>query len=363
MLFKRKRRMFTDVELRGHLEHLPDLYQPVNLEPNHEANKRLALAKLNLILERATRKQLNETNTDYLLTCSLALLYYYGMRTKLGMPIGKSYSLCPKRKFAKVESCFNHTIAALMPEHNEHVIRLMLKFFTDLEMWPYEDFVGQLLEVALYYSGGSTRLFNLMLTDLQCVLHGHVRMARHRMRVLYDLLNSEHWIIQKQRLLPFVTRLLDFFSLSLTKGDSEVAGYRCLRKGFVLCLNRTFERADNANLLTIVKTMLNWLSIVQMAEDELYEFAALLENAAKLYHVVFYNDALGEGFLDHVLDNLVGSPHQIYSLIGCRLLQHLLDRQRNLPYLVTPTIYYEFSMVSLYIFYVTLTTALGATPG
>lgn len=346
MPIKRKRKLISDYDLQACMDLLPELYQPIDLDAQHESKKKLALVKLNYMLNRVTRKQLQEAKIENMQMCSLTLLYYYGMRIKLGQPIGMTFTLCPRRKFDKVEHSYQRTLEALLPEHAESVIKLTLKFFTELELWPYEDFVGQVLEVNLYYSGGGTQLFNLMLTDLHCVLHGNVRMARHRMRILYVLLSSEHWVINRQRLLPFITRLLDFFSLSLLKGDTRATGYRSLRKGFVLCLKRIFERAENSHRLTIVITMLNWSSMVNMEDDELLEFAELLVYAAELYRVGLYSDALSESFLDHVLFNLVASSYQLYSLIGCRLLHRLFDRQRNVPYLICPTIYYEFSQVS-----------------
>lgn len=282
----RRTKLISAGQVQLEINDLTDFYLPMDLNHAFENNKRIALKRLTSILTRTKREYLQEAKTETLLHCSLTLLYYFGMRIKVSKLTSKYWNWCSQRQFVKSESAFQKTMDCLLPERFAITIRIILQFFADVHLWPYETFVCQILEIVLYYSRGGIALFNMVLTDLHVVLAGDVTNARHRMRVLYELLKSDNWIIDKQRLLPFVTRLLDFFAYSITKGDSKMSGYRYLKKGFEVCLRRIFERAENQHRLTIIITMLNWFSMVVMNDDNVLDFSLLLEYAAELYQVI-----------------------------------------------------------------------------
>lgn len=338
------------VELQDKIEELEVFFMPMDLNPSYHQYKVKAIGKLDFLLKHCSRRNLQDSEFECLLLCSLTLVYYFGMRLKL-LKINSHYqNWCSKKLFHKAEAAFQKTMDHLQPERGELTIKITLNFFTEVDLWPFESFVGQILEVILYFNRGAITLFNLMLTDIHYVLFTNVKSARHRMRVLYELLNSNNWIIEKQKLLPFITRLLDFFACSISKSD-DVTAYGYLRKGFEVCLRRIFERAENQHRVIIITTILNWFALVNMNDDDVLEFASLLDRAAELYEVVGYNESFREGLIEHVLCNLIGSYKPLHSLIGCRLLQRFIDRQRNATYLIVPTIYYEFSQVRYFIIF------------
>ncbi|XP_059055304.1 uncharacterized protein LOC131849284 [Achroia grisella] len=334
-------------DLQEKINQLHHVYMPMDLNTAFHQSKVLAIDKLMYILRHCTRQDLQEAEFKELLLCALTLVYYFGMRLKLSRLTSRYRYWCGKRMFHKVEEAFQKTMDFLQPERSDPTIKITLNFFTEVALWPFENFVGQVLEVVLYFNRGKTTLFNLMLTDIHYAMFCDIKSARHRIRVLYELLKSSNWIIEKQKLLPFITRLLDFFAYSIAKGDNRIIVYTYLRKGFEVCLRRIFERAENNQRLIIITTMLNWFSMVNMNDDDVLEFSCLLDHAAELYTVGAYSESFREGLVDHVLSNLVSSPNSIYSLVGCRLLERFLDRQNNSCYLIVPTIYYEFSQVRL----------------
>ncbi|XP_075991405.1 uncharacterized protein LOC142986694 [Anticarsia gemmatalis] len=340
------RSSITGPELQERINELLDFYSPTNLNSSHYQNKVEATKKLLFILKHCKRQDLQASDFKDILYCALTLVFYFGMRLKLNRLTSRYWYWCGKRQFSKAETAFQKTMDMLLPERSEATIKITLTFFTEVSLWPFESFVGQILEVVLYFNRGKTTLFNLMLTDIHYVLFSNVKTARHRMRVLYELLNSSNWVIDKHKLLPFVTRLLDLFARSISK-DNKVCAYRYLSKGFEVCLRRIFERVENQHRLMIITTMLNWFSMVSMNPEDILEFSSLLYHAAEFYKVEEYNDSFGEGLIEHVLCNLVGSPNITYSLVGCKLFKRFVDRQKNRHYLNIPTIFYEFSQVQL----------------
>ncbi|XP_060809781.1 uncharacterized protein LOC106133776 [Amyelois transitella] len=346
-LFSCRRSVLKGDELQAKINELHHFYMPMDLNSAFHQSKLKAIRELDLILKNTSRQDLHEADFEELLLCALTVIYYFGMRLKLSRLTSRYWYWCGKRHFHKAEIVFQNTMALLQPERSERTIKITLHFFAFVELWPFESFVSQVLEVVLFFNGGKTILFNLMLTDIHYILFSDIKSARHRMRVLYELLNSENWIIDKQKLLPFITRLLDFFVLSITKSDNKIKAYTYLRKGFEVCLRRIFERAENQHRLMIITTMLNWFSMVNMNDEDVLEFSALLTYATELYKVGLYSESFREELFDHVLANLVGSSNRLYSLVGCHVLEKILDRKGNAVYLHVPTLYYEFSQVRL----------------
>lgn len=332
-------------DLQDKIYSLQNYFMPMSLNPAHHQTKVQAITKLDNVLKHCNRRNLQDVEFEELLLCSLTLVYYFGMRLKINRLTSRYWHWCGKKLFQRAEAVFQKTMDHLQPERGELTIKITLNFFSEVDLWPYESFVGQILEVVLYFNRGTITLFNLMLTDIHYVLFNNVKSARHRMRVLYELLNSKNWIIDKQKLLPFITRLLDFFACSISRG-SKVTAYGYLRKGFEVCLRRIFERVENQLRVIIISTILNWFSLVNMDDDDVLEFSSLLEHAAEVYCVKLYTESFREGLIEHVLCHLVGSDNSMHSLVGCRLLLRFLDRQHNAACLIVPTIYYEFSQVS-----------------
>lgn len=346
MFSRRTKYSLKDTELRNRILSLPQLYTPMDLNPAFDKSKKTSIKKLDYILKHTSRKALQETDFSELVFCSLTTLYYFGMRLKITRLTSRFCYWWGKRNFLKAEATFQKTMDQLLPERNEIVIKLTLVFFTNVSLWPYESFVRQILEIILFFNTGKMTLFNIMLTDIHYVLFSNVKSARHRMRILYELLKSSNLVTDKQKLLPFITRLLDFFAHSITKDSNKASAYRYLRKGFEVCIQRILERVENRQRLNIITTMLNWFSMVNMNDDDVLEFSLLLDRATELYEVESYNESFSDGLFNHVLRNLVGSNNAVHSLIGCRVLQRFLDRKSNMQYLVTPTLFYEFSQVN-----------------
>ncbi|KAI8430960.1 hypothetical protein MSG28_001064 [Choristoneura fumiferana] len=345
--FTRQHYVLSGVALQEKINQLYLSYMPMDLNSAYHRQKKQSITKLNSVLTQTNRQNLQEANFDEVLLCGLTLIYYFGMRLKLSRLTSKYFHWSGKRQFLKAENVFQKAMDMLLPERSEATIKIMLLFFTNVALWPYESFVLQILEVVLYFTRSEMIVFNLMLTDIHYELFNDVKTARHRMRVLYELLQSDNLVLEKHKLLPFITRLLDFFANSIIKGENRLSAYKYLRKGFEVCLRRIFERAPNQHRLTIITTMLNWFSMVSMNDDDILEFSSLLDYAAELYKVGLYSESFREGLFDYVLSYLVGSTNALYSLVGCRLLQRFLDRQLNAPYLLSPTLYYEFSQVHL----------------
>ena len=347
MFTSKENYLLSEGDLQEYINQLISLYMPTNLDDSYHQNKVTAIKRIHFIIKHSSRFALQKLQFEQLLVCALTLVYYFGMRIKLKMLRSwYLWGISRWRHFQKAEAALKLTMNMLLPECSATSIKVTLNFFTEVSLWSFESFVEQILELLLYFDRGKMTLFNMMLTDIYYVLHEKTP-TRHRMRVFYNLLLSPYWIIDENKLLPFVTRLLDFFAYIGSQDDSTSARY--VSKGFEVCLSRIFERVENRHRMLIISRMLNWFSMINLDKEHVLEFSTLLDHAAELYEVQLYSASLEEGLIEHVLVNLVGSTIALNSLVGCRLLLKFLDRQRNAQYLLVPRLFYEYSQVCCFL--------------
>ncbi|CAF4751474.1 unnamed protein product [Pieris macdunnoughi] len=326
------------------LYQIQELCKPVDLNPIFHSNKLVALKKLKIFLNHSTKETLQKCDSNEIIYSSLSLIYYFGMRLKVEKLSGKLWLCFATKQFNTAEEIFHQVMEFLHPEHGELVIKTTIRFFSEVSLWTLENFVAQILELILFYNNGKITLFNVMLTDIHCIVFSDIVSARHRTRVLYELLKSKNWVIDSQHLLPFVTRFLNFFTNNVSH---KRPSFQHLKKGFEVCLRRIFERASNKHKLAIVNTILHWFTMVNIDKENVLEVANLIDYAALLYEVGRYRESFQTGFIHHIVKKLIGSTDALYSYCGCRILARFFDRHKNCSYLIVPTIYYEFSQVPL----------------
>lgn len=81
--------------------------------------------------------------------------------------------------------------------------------------------------------------------------------------------------------------------------------------------------------------MLEWTFEDTVSDDALLDFGTLIEYAAMLHDTDNYRDSLPPEIFPLVL-RMVASENLLHSLLGNRVLQHLLDRHNNRLQFDTP---------------------------
>lgn len=84
-----------------------------------------------------------------------------------------------------------------------------------------------------------------------------------------------------------------------------------------------------------MKIMLQWTFEDTVIDDALLDFGNLLEYAAMLHDTRRYRESLRSDIFPMVL-RMIGSGNLLHSLLGIRVLQHLLDRHNNRLQFDTP---------------------------
>lgn len=81
--------------------------------------------------------------------------------------------------------------------------------------------------------------------------------------------------------------------------------------------------------------MMQWTFEDFISDEGLLDFGNLIEYAAMLHDTQVYRESLPQDFFPLVL-RLVASENLLHSLLGNRVLQHLLDRHDNRLQFDTP---------------------------
>lgn len=81
--------------------------------------------------------------------------------------------------------------------------------------------------------------------------------------------------------------------------------------------------------------MLSWVFDDTQTDEAFLDFGNTIEYAALLHDTQNYKESLSSDVFPSVL-RLIASENFLHSLLGHRVLQHLLDRRGNLPLFSTP---------------------------
>lgn len=81
--------------------------------------------------------------------------------------------------------------------------------------------------------------------------------------------------------------------------------------------------------------MLSWTIDDTITDEAFLDFGNMIEYAALLHNTANYRDSLTSEIFPSIL-RLIASENFLHSLLGQRVLQHLLDRHGNLPQFHTP---------------------------
>lgn len=81
--------------------------------------------------------------------------------------------------------------------------------------------------------------------------------------------------------------------------------------------------------------MLEWCFQEEISDDALLDFGNVLEYAAIIHDTSVYHESIPDEMFPSVL-KLISSENVFRSLLGNRVLQHLLDRKNNRLQFDTP---------------------------
>ncbi|GJQ72295.1 putative transcription initiation factor TFIID subunit [Trypoxylus dichotomus] len=121
---------------------------------------------------------------------------------------------------------------------------------------------------------------------------------------------------------------------------SDASDYTHLKKGLEVCIRRLLKNMHNDDLLKVIENMLTWTVHSEINDEALLDFGNVLEYAAMLHQSGLYRYSLTESIFSNIL-LLIASENLLNSLLGHRVLQHMMDRRGNRQQFDTPRIFFQ----------------------
>ncbi|XP_031354894.1 uncharacterized protein LOC116179280 isoform X1 [Photinus pyralis] len=331
---KRRQRPMTREEVhykiqqlnRCCLSHIDDSYKI-------HISRHKGIQTLNEIIDKSDSSDLSRTQIVALVWSSISCLHHFYIRLRIR---DRGCMAWVKRNQARKSiRSYDRVIQFCLPYAFDIVLNAIITFFTESNMWSTEYLCSQLLKRFLYITKEGVVTVHSLLDIAEKTSTTNVMSARQVIRVLYQVLKRYPWYDMDDSLMR---RLLTMYHHSIVPTDSAF-DYVQLRTGIEVMLRHVLMNIPNDGLLKVIKIMIKWITVQEIPDDALLYFSDLIEYTAKLHKINLYRDSL-EGELFMMVLELIGSKNRLYSLLGNRVLQHLMDRHRNVQHFSTPRIFF-----------------------
>ncbi|KAF5277179.1 hypothetical protein FQR65_LT03885 [Abscondita terminalis] len=264
-----------------------------------------------------------------------------------------AHILLNKRQAKKAMDVYEKLLNfCIRPHSYDLVLHALISFYTESNIWHVEHLSTQLLKQLLLISKVGAATVHSILDVAEKTSLMNTNDARQIMRVLYQVLEDYPWHDMDDFLM---VRLLTMYHNSIVPSDN-VFDYVPIRKGIEVTLRNILLNITSDGLLKAVffnvidfkflkhfffqiKIMIEWMLQEDITDEALLEFGNLIEYAAVLHETYLYHDSFYPSLFPMVLE-LVRSENRLYSLLGNRILQNLLDRHHNVPVFDTPKIFF-----------------------
>ncbi|KAK9727841.1 hypothetical protein QE152_g18982 [Popillia japonica] len=327
------------------LTHLLDSYR-VHL------NRLKGIKVLNELIGKAYFDDLKISQIVRIIWCSISIVHHFHIRLKVGTGF---ITWNRRRQAEQANNAFNRLMLFLLPDLFTTVIHAVVTFFEEARLWDTELLCSDLIQRILTVCGEHIRCLNLLLDVVESSSPAN---ARKVMRVIYDLVRDYKWVTMDEELMyrflnmyrlvrdyKWVTmdeelmyRFLNMYRDSIL--PTEASDFSYLKKGLEVCVRRLLKNMNNSDLLKVIENMLQWTLYSEINDEALLDFGNVLEYASMLHRCGLYRFSLTESIFSNIL-LLIASENLLNSLLGHRVLQHMMDRRGNRQQFDTPRIFFQ----------------------
>jgi len=342
--------MITDEEFKRRLDEISEKFCLANAYPLMQHDK--TLEKIIKLTKDASKTQLLSYNPDMLIMCILKIMFYYENL----LYTEKFWSRKYRKKLKNAKHCYHTLLQSYLPEKSEEIVKAIMETIYEDQLWKFETLCFEIM-CSLFDINSDNSILNLIIDFIWNKLTSmeiDVEEARGILRLLQELLDLYEWPMTEITV-TMIEKILYLFQTSIMnmqpKSDSSPLlslSLVQLKKSLEACLRNTIKRISNDNLLIIIYRICYWLVAMDITDEITLEFGNILEYAAYTYRTDLYEKTLTPTIFP-LLMQMIGSSCQLISLLGNRVLQHLLDRNENRAMFDTPKIFFEHARINMQI--------------
>lgn len=310
----------------------------LNQSPENHCTKSKKDKELQLmteIINKSSISQLHAQDPRNLISCAIEILLKYS-NAQTSPRKSKSRYQTAKDNYKKLLKIF--------AAQGEEIAKIVIDVIHNKDLWPRRrvcvDVVASLLE------SDSTGV--LVHHEICNKIESKDAGVKPILKVLYELLDTYAWP-ETEETVGFLERLLGLYYKSLhdaSTDPSENALFAGLRGSLELCLRHAIQNTSNSQLLVIIQRMAHWSIQEAIDDDAVLNYGSTLEYAAYMHR----GDSLANTLTSEILRllmQMIGSPVRFVSLLGNRVLQHLVDRGDNKALFSMPKIFFEDMQLNL----------------
>ncbi|XP_058055807.1 uncharacterized protein LOC131207212 [Anopheles bellator] len=272
---------------------------------------------------------------DAILECSLVLVQNYVAHLRLRP---RALWHCRRKPaFAEAKSLFQAIINQLIPEQQDEVIDIILRFLQHENLWKVEFICVEILLFVLEGRSPSALLLSKLIDQVeQYLARADVDQVRHVLSVLQSIIEPRHWDMMDY---SDLAKLLRFYHSSVVIGTSRNQIYE-LRRGFETCLKNLTSLLSVTDLGSFFIMILPLHLDTDMSDEARIEFSSIVEYAASKMSLCDPRCTTNGSFvIDYLLSHVVG-PDVTKSIQAAKVLTKLLESGHNLTQFQSPQIFH-----------------------
>ncbi|XP_034951225.1 uncharacterized protein [Chelonus insularis] len=113
-----------------------------------------------------------------------------------------------------------------------------------------------------------------------------------------------------------------------------------LKDSLEVLLRIIIGKLSNDSLLSIISKICSWILETNVSEKYIWELGKIVEHAAYHYETNLLEETFTKDVL-HIFMQMIYSSDPLINLLGNRIFQHLIDRNKNKTYFESPEIFFQ----------------------
>jgi hypothetical protein len=330
---------FTDIEIASKLYELHHFHlsRVSDSEFNILQNDK-ELELITEILYRSSHFQLQSQNYYVLITCTIKILLQYA-----NIPIHIRATLSKRKYKKKYQHAMNNYIKLLkifITEKQRHIIKIIIDIIHEEKFWQVRRICVNTIKNLFEYGYNGSLVYHEICDKIEFSGNSVETDIKSIVKVLYKLFESYNWPETNETII-FLKRFLNLYYKSLYISEHlEKSYFADLRSSLELCIRHIIQNISNNHLLVIIQHMSSWTIHENVNNNVILNYGSTLEYAAYMHKGDFLASILTYDILS-LLMQMIRSTVQFVSLLGNRVLQHLIDRGKNIMLFNTPKIFFE----------------------
>lgn len=309
----------------------------LNVSPFLLSNVQLGINKLNDLVKRLHLYAMDSEERKNILLTGLYFAYFFW--ANLMITFGRKGKQT-RANYIHSKVVLKSLLQILVPYSQTEVLHVTSDFFYAFRLWTSLMYVRDMSQLLFICKVSNEEMFMMTCDHIEKYVAKDVNLSKQLLHITYDILKHRNLFhLENVEYLSFVVRLRDMFRSSMS---SEIQNYGLLRRGINVCLRQVCHQLRYNDLLIFISRMIDSVYVAKLTEDDILQFATILEYAANLHSTNKLSDLEMEDVFKNTLE-LMCSQNSFLSLLGCRLLQYLLDRHGNKKKLVVPMVFFAYS--------------------